>query len=162
MSVFSFMRWLNDTSWSTALREGDNAFPTIESVHILALAFSVGTILIVDLRLMGLVFRRVRASDLIDQLEPWAIGGFIAMFVSGILLFYAEPLKAYTTLAFRIKMVLLVFAGLNVWGFHKGIYQRIQDWDEAMVLPWQAKMTGYLSLTLWLAIIVCGRWTAYF
>ena len=104
MSVFSFIQWLNDTAWSTALRERDNPFPTIESIHVLALAFSVGTILLVDLRLMGLLFRRIRASDLIDQLEPWAIGGFTAMFVSGLLLFYAEPLKAYTTLAFRIKM----------------------------------------------------------
>lgn len=129
---------------------------------MLALGFSVGTILLVDLRLMGLVFRRVRTSDVMNQLEPWAIGGFIAMFASGILLFFAEPLKAYTTIAFRIKMVLLVLAGLNVWIFHKGIYQRIQQWDEAKVIPWEAKMTGYVSIALWLGIIVCGRWTAYF
>jgi hypothetical protein len=161
-SPLSFVTWLNDTPWSIALRENDNPFPVIESVHVLALGVSVGTILWVDLRLMGVGFKRVRALDVIQQLEPWAIGGFIVMFASGLLLFFAEPLKAYTTLAFRIKMVLVALAGLNVWLFNNGIFRRIEQWDEATSVPWQAKMTGWLSLVLWLGIIVCGRWTAYF
>jgi len=162
MSFLQFIQWLNDTHWSTALREGDNAFPIVESFHILALGFSVGTIMLVDLRLMGLSFRRVRASDLIRQFEPWAMGGFSVMLLSGLLLFFAEPLKAYTTIAFRIKILLLILAGLNVWLFHKGIYRRVAQWDDAAVVPWQAKLTGYSSLILWLGIIVCGRWTTYF
>jgi hypothetical protein len=160
--VVGFIQWLNDTAWSTALREGDNAFPVIESFHILALGFSVGTIMLVDLRLMGLLFRRSRASDLIKQLEPWAIGGFTVMFISGVFLFLAEPMKAYTTIAFRIKVVLLILATLNVWLFHRGIYRRVTEWDEGSTIPWQAKMTGYMSMILWLGIIVCGRMTAYF
>jgi hypothetical protein len=161
-TLLGFFQWLNDTPWCTALREGDNAFPVIESFHILALGFSVGTIMLVDLRLMGLLFRRSRATDLIKQLEPWAIGGFTVMFISGLFLFFAEPLKAYTTIAFRVKVVLLILAGLNVWLFHRGIYRRVSSWDDAVSPPWEAKMTGYASIILWLGIIVCGRWTAYF
>src|SRR6266404_8148737 len=118
MPFLQFIQRLNDTHWSTALREGDLAFPIIESFHILALGFSVGMIMLVDLRLMGLSFRRIRASDLIQQFEPWAMGGFAVMIISGLLLFFAEPLKAYTTIAFRIKVLLLILAGLNVWLFH--------------------------------------------
>lgn len=162
MSPLHFVQWLNSTAWSTYLREADNPFPIIESVHVLALGFSVGTILWVDLRLMGVVFRRVRASQVMKQLEPWAIGGFVAMVVSGLLLFFAEPVKAYINWAFRVKMCLLVLAGLNVWIFHKGIYKRVEEWDANLAVPWQAKLTGCLSLVLWLGIIVCGRWVAYF
>jgi hypothetical protein len=162
MSLLQIIQRLNDTHWSTALREGDLAFPIIESFHILALGFSVGMIMLVDLRLMGLSFRRIRASDLIQQFEPWAMGGFTVMIISGLLLFFAEPLKAYTTIAFRIKVLLLILAGLNVWLFHRGIYHRVSQWDDSTILPWQAKLTGYSSLILWLGIIVCGRWTAYF
>jgi hypothetical protein len=78
------------------------------------------------------------------------------------LLLIAEPLKAYTTLAFRLKVIMLVLAVINVLVFHRGIYRKIAQWDKADVLPWQARMTGYLSLILWLGIIIAGRWTAYF
>ncbi len=64
----------------------------------------------VDLRLMGVCMKRERMSDMIAQLEPWAIGGFSIMFVSGFLLLLSEPLKCYTTLAFRLKAVMLVLA----------------------------------------------------
>ena len=162
MSLHELIQWLNNTRWSTALRSGDNAFPFIESIHIVALAFSVGTIMMVDLRLMGIAFRHVRASEIIRHLEPWATRGFSVMLMSGAMLFLAEPEKAYETIAFRIKMVLLLAAGVNVWLFHKGIFRTIDSWDESEVVPWRAKLAGYFSLLLWLGVIVCGRWTAYF
>jgi hypothetical protein len=161
-SLYDFVQWLNDTRFSMALREGDWSFGVIETFHILGLGFSVGTILWVDLRLIGLAMRRERVTDVIDGLEPWAIGGFIVMFVSGVLLLLAEPLKAYSRLAFRLKVVMLVLAAVNVLIFHRGVYRTIDQWDEAEVLPWQARISGYLSLILWLGIIIAGRWTAYF
>lgn len=160
--LYDFVQWLNDTRFSMALREGDWSFAVIETFHILGLGFSVGTILWVDLRLIGLAMRRERVADVIDGLEPWAIGGFIVMFLSGILLLLAEPLKAYSRLAFRLKLVMLVLAAMNVLVFHRGVYRTIDQWDEAEALPWQARISGYLSLILWLGIIIAGRWTAYF
>ena len=160
--LFDFVQWLNETRFSMALREGDWSFAVIETVHILGLGFSVGTIVWVDLRLIGLAMRRERVTDVIGGLEPWAMGGFVVMFLSGILLLLAEPLKAYSRLAFRLKVVMLILAAINVLVFHRGVYRTIAQWDEAEVLPWQAKISGYLSLILWLGIIIAGRWTAYF
>ena len=154
--------WLNFLPFSVWLREKDAPFPIIETVHLLALGASFGTIMWLDLRLMNLLFQRKRVSELVRQLEPWAIRGFTIMFVSGALLFAAEPLKAYSTLAFRLKAAMLILAGLNVWLFHRGIYKTIEAWDDHEVLPWQARFTGWLSMILWLGIIVAGRWTAYF
>ena len=160
--LFDFVQWLNETRFSMALREGDWSFAAIETVHILGLGFSVGTIVWVDLRLIGLAMRRERVTDVISGLEPWAMGGFVVMFLSGIMLLLAEPLKAYSRLAFRLKVVMLILAAMNVLVFHRGVYRTIAQWDEAEVLPWQAKVSGYLSLILWLGIIIAGRWTAYF
>ena len=160
--LFDFAKWLNETPLSTALREKDWPFAIIETFHILGLGFSVGTIVWVDLRLIGVAMRRERVTDIIQGLEPWALGGFLVMFLSGVLLLIAEPLKAYSRLAFRLKVVMLLLAAINVLWFHRGAYRSITQWDEANVLPWQARITGYVSLILWLGIIIAGRWTAYF
>jgi hypothetical protein len=82
------------------------------------------------------------------------------MFVSGSLLILSEPLKCYNTVAFRIKVVLLILAALNVLYFHKRVMHNIDQWDQNM--PWRAKMVGILSLVLWLGVVIAGRWTAYF
>jgi hypothetical protein len=160
--LLSLVTWLNQLPFSVWLREMPYPFPIIETVHILALGASFGTILWVDLRLMNVVMRDRRVSDVIGQLEPTAIIGFAAMFLSGSLLFFSEPLKAYMTWAFRVKAVMLVLAGINIWFFHRGIYTTIHQWDRKKALPWQARFTGLSSLLLWLGIIIAGRWTAYF
>ena len=101
-------------------------------------------------------------SEVVSQLEPWAIRGFMVMFASGLLLFLAEPMKCYTTVAFRLKVVMLILSGLNVWFFHAKVYPKVAEWDNSPVLPWQAQIVGYSSIILWFGIIIAGRWTAYF
>ena len=162
MSLLHFVEWLDDTPFSVYLRESDWSFAGIETIHILALGVSVGMIMWVDLRLTGLVMRRHRASDVVSQLEPWAAGGFVLMFISGAFLLLAEPLKAYTRVSFRLKMLMLILAGLNILYFNARVRRNLTHYDESGVLPWRPRMVGYLSLMLWLGIIVCGRWMAYF
>lgn len=145
-----------------ALRGDDWPFPIIETIHILGLGVSVGFVLWVDLRLLGVTMRRERVSEIVSQLEPWAVGGFVVMFISGFLLLLAEPMKCYTALSFRLKVLMLILAGFNVWYFHAKVYPTVAEWDQAPILPWRARMVGILSLTLWFGIIIAGRWTAYF
>jgi len=85
--VFGFIQWLNGTSWSVYLRESELAFPLTEAIHLIGLGISVGTIMWVDLRLLGLTMTRERVSDVVSRLERWAIGGFLVMFISGLVLF---------------------------------------------------------------------------
>jgi uncharacterized protein DUF6644 len=162
MSLLHLAQWLNETRWSIFLRENDWSFAIIETVHILGLGLSVGIIMWVDLRLVGLALRGHRPADVLRQLEPWAIGGFSVMFLSGFLLLSAEPLKCYTRVSFRLKALMLILAGVNYLYFHTRVRRSLRDFDEARELPWRARMVGYLSLALWLGIIFCGRWMAYF
>jgi hypothetical protein len=158
--LLRFVQWLNDTPISVYLRESDWPFPIIETVHILGLGFSVGTVMWLDLRLLKIAMREAPVADVVEQLEPWAIRGFAVMFISGMLLVLAEPLKCYNTVAFRIKVGLLILAGLNVLYFHRRVIHNMDQWDQNM--PWRAKMVAALSLVLWLGIVIAGRWTAYF
>jgi Family of unknown function (DUF6644) len=161
MHLVNLFQWLNDSPFSVWLREGDWPFPIVETVHILGLSLSVGTIMWIDLRLLGLVTNRYRASEVVGQLEPWAIRGFGVMFVSGLFLFLAEPMKCYTALSFRLKAIMLVLAGLNVLYFHARVSPYLAEWEETPVLPWRPRMVGVVSLVLWFGIIIAGRWTAY-
>ena len=162
MSPLAFSQWLNETPLSLYLRNSDYPFFVIETVHVIALGFSVGTILWVDLHLLGIAMRRERVADVIGQFERPAVIGFVVMFISGFLLFLAEPYKAYITTAFRLKVLMLVLTGLNVWYFHSKVYPSVADSSDARCLPWSAKMVGLVSVALWVGIIIAGRWTAYF
>jgi len=162
VSLLPLIHWLNETGVSVYLRESELAFPLTEAIHLLGLAMSAGTILWLDLRLMGLVMRRDRVSDVVSRLEPWAVLGFTIMFISGFLLFLGKPDNYYSTTPFRIKMLLMPVAGLNVLLFHRSVYPKVARWDLNTAIPWQGRLTGFVSAGLWLVVIVLGRWTAYF
>ena len=153
--------WLASTSGSIALHESLYIYPFVESLHVLTLCVFVGLAAMVDLRLMGLTLRRVPASEVISRLTPWMIAGFIVMIVTGALLFYAIPVRSFHNVFFRLKIGMLIVAGLNVWVFHRKLYRSISEWDLAPYLPARVKAVGAMSLLLWAVIIVSGRMIAY-
>jgi hypothetical protein len=133
----------------------------VESVHVLTLCLFLGLVVIIDLRLLGMIMLKTPASEVVGRLEPWSLAGFIVMVISGALLFYAIPVKAYLNIFFRLKMVFLVLAGANTWVFHRTSFRRMNEWDLDPVPPWRARLTGGVSLFLWAAIVVAGRMIAY-
>ena len=161
MSLLAFCEWLAATGGSIALHESMYMYPIVESSHVLALTLFVGFAVILDLRLLGLILKQVPVSQVTDRLLPWTIGGFIVMNVTGVLLFYAIPIRTYQSIFFRAKVIFLILAGLNVWLFHSRIYQRIAEWDHAIITPRAARRAGVASLILWGAIIIAGRMIAY-
>ena len=161
MSLLGFAQWLANQPWSIALHESLYGYPIVESVHVWALCLFVGLTIIIDLRLTGLTFRTVPVSEVVRRILPWQILGFVLMVVSGVALFYAIPVRSYQNIFFRVKLVLLVVAGLNVWFFNSGVYLRVQSWDREPVPPGRARFAGFASLALWFFIIFCGRMIAY-
>jgi len=151
-----------DSPIGTAIRESDYAFPVIESVHVLAITLLVGTIAVLDLRLLGLVFRGIPVTRVARTVFPLTWSGFAVMLASGLLLFWAEAAKNYSNPAFRIKLVLLVLVGLNPLIFHTTIYRRVHEWELLECSPWRARAAALASLSLWGGIIVAGRAIAYF
>ena len=131
------------------------------TVHVLTLTVFVGTALMMDLRLLGMAMTRVPASEVIARLLPWTTAGFLVMMTSGALLFYAAPMLRYQNVFFRLKMVALVLAVLNVWVFRSTVYRGIAEWDLDPVPPRRARVAGGLSLALWAIMITLGRMIPY-
>ena len=161
MSLLSFVQWLDQTPWSIALHESTWSYPIIESVHVLTLCLFVGMAIILDVRLLGWSFKRTAVSEVTDRLLPWTSAGFAVMVITGALLFYGIPLRTYNNPFFRIKVIALMLAGVNVWMFHSGIFVSVKNWDYDNVPPFRARVAGAVSLFLWSVVVICGRFIAY-
>jgi hypothetical protein len=157
----SLLAWLHDTAFSTVMRESIWAEPIVETVHVLTLSVFLGFVLLLDLRLLDLALRERRVSDLFRQLNPGLFGGFAVMVVTGLMLFSGDPLAFYSTLFFKLKMLMLVLAGVNVLVFNATVGRRLPEWDCGAHTPMGAKATGLVSLVLWIAIVAAGRGIAY-
>lgn len=158
MTLFEICQWMQDTGPAMALLQSRYVFPVVETAHVLGLTVSVGLILLTDLRLIGFTMRREPVSDVTMQLRTWMLSGFAVMFITGILLFYAEAAKLYRSPTFRLKLIFLLLAGINALVFETTIGRSVQDWK---FLPGRAKFAGWASLICWTGVILFGRWTAY-
>src|SRR4030081_220899 len=144
MTPLAFFEWLADTSWSVDLHESQYSYPLIESIHVWTMAVFFGSVVMFDLRLLGLTMRKVPASEVLERLLPLTVAAFVIMVISGTLLFYAIPLRSYQNIFFRFKMLLLLVAGLNVWIFHARVYPKVATWDSDAVPPRPARIAGAL------------------
>lgn len=156
-----FAQWLADTNGSIALHESLYMYPLIESAHVLTLCLFVGTAVMLDLRLLGLTLRQIPVSEVMRRLLPWTLAGFVVMVITGVLLFYAIPVRTYQSIFFRVKVVMLLLAGLNVWIFHRRVQRTMSEWDTRPITPRGARVAATVSLVLWAGIIVAGRMIAY-
>ena len=161
MSLLSFCEWLAGTRGSIALHESLHMYPLIESAHVLTLCLFAGTAMMLDLRLLGLSLRRVPVSEVLDRLLPWTRAGFAVMVVTGALLFYAIPVRTYQSLFFRIKVVMLLAAGVNAALFQRATRKGALAWDRDPMPPLRARVAGAVSLIAWATVIVMGRMIAY-
>jgi hypothetical protein len=161
LSILGICEWIDGTAFSTSIRESIWLFPIIETVHVLGIAASAGTILFVDLRLLGIGMKRERFSDVLEQLQPWTLSAFLVMVITGSLLFVSEAVKCYDSVFFRIKVAMLALAAGNALLFHWKVYPAVEVWDHLPRTPGRARLAGALSLALWIGIIAMGRAIAY-
>jgi hypothetical protein len=150
----SFFRWLTTSPWAKAMNGPEWAFPVVQSLHFIGFALSIGTIAIVDLRMLGLGMRRQRADELAQDLEPWTRAGLAVMLITGPLMFSADAVTYHVNPSFQFKMVCLMLALL----FHFTIHRRAV---RSGVPPIAAKLAGASSLLLWTAVVAGGRMIAF-
>ena len=159
--MLALCKWLEQTWVGASVRESLWLFPAIETVHLLGMAALLGTVGVFDLRLLGWVMRRARVSEMGRRLLPWAWLGFAVQVVTGALLFSSEAIKIYTNPAFRLKMLLIVLAGVQALVFHRTVYRGVAKWDETGLLPVGAKLAGFVSLLLWVGVVAAGRFIGF-
>jgi hypothetical protein len=143
-----------------AMREYLWLYPAVEIVHILGFSILVGSVVMFDLRVLG-ISKAVPVRALARHLLPWSVGALLLIIPTGLLMFSAHAADFLGNRAFQLKMALLLAAGINAAIFHTGPYQSVAAWDTSAAAPAGARASVALSIAIWIAIIACGRLLAY-
>ena len=151
---------LENNAVADVVRSSLWAYPLLESVHLIGLAFVVGAVAMLDLRLVGLS-KSLPVSGLASHILPWVRMAFILVVISGFLLYMSDAEYYTFKVVFWVKIGLIVIAGLNAFLFHRGIYKQVDNWNEDNAPPARARFTGSVSLLVWMGVIVAGRLLAY-
>ena len=161
MPFLAICQWLEGSPVGLTIRQSALLFSALVAIHTLGITLTAGTIWLVDLRLLGFGLRREPVSNVLQQILPWTWAGFALMFSTGVLLFCTEAVMVYGSIAFRIKLALILLAGLNALIFHKTVYRGASTWELSSVTPPRARLAGLLSLTFWIGVVGAGRAIAY-
>lgn len=148
------------TAFARAMREWLWLYPAVEVVHIVGIALLVGSVLLFDLRILGLN-RRIPVEHLARHLLPVAVGALILVVPSGLAMFSAHASEFIVQRTFLIKMLLLFAAGHNAVFFHLAPYRGVAGWSTDAPAPFAAKASALVSIALWIGVISCGRLLAY-
>ena len=150
---------LQESALGAAMRESLYLYPLVEIVHLVGIALLVGSIVSLDLRLMG-VRLKLPAAPTAQHLLPVTVAGFSLAVASGSLLFTTEAASLFFNPAFRLKLILIALGGVNAALFHLGPWRRVAEWQHAPP-PLAARLGGALSTVLWIGALSCGRLIAY-
>jgi len=157
MSLLPFFEWCESTLIGEAIRTSTWAFAVIESIHLLGLALIGGSVLIVDLRLLGFGLRRQEVSELARDAQPWLMGSLLVMVSTGTGLFLSEALKCYYNTSFWVKMTALPLALI----FTFTIRRRVAMSEEGRIGPRLQKLVALVSIALWFCVAAAGRWIGF-
>jgi hypothetical protein len=153
----AFLKSLEDSGVANSLRGSLYYFPFLESVHVMALGVVFGTILVVDLRALGIASTQRPFTRMSTELLRLTWGAFAISAITGSLMFVTNARVYAHNTAFQVKMVLLTLAGINMAVFHLTAGRTVESWDKAPAAPKAGRITAAVSLALWLGIILAGR-----
>jgi hypothetical protein len=144
-----------------ALSGWNQMWAAVQTVHLAAMSLLVVSITLFDLRLLGLVMKRVSVSHLADRLLPATWVGFGLIVITGGLMFVIQAPKYCTNWIFLVKVFLIFLAGVNMAVFHLTVWRNVSNWDESSTTPFSAKLVGSVSVVLWASVVVAGRWIGF-
>ncbi len=157
MDFYSFLYWLEGTGIAYWMTTSWFAFPFIEAFHVIGLALVFGTVAIVDLRLLGVPSTKRPFTEIAAEALRWTWLGFAISVITGLMMFVEKASTYFDNNAFRIKMILLLLAGINMIIFELLIVKTVKNWDVNTRVPLAAKIAGSLSLLFWTGVIIFGR-----
>lgn len=161
MALNEGLAWLEAQPFAMAIAESGWLFPAIEVVHVVALTLVVGSIAMLDLRLLGVSRKDYGVLELAAQTLPWTWGAFALALLSGVLMFVSAATSYAENVPFRIKLILIALAGINMAVFHVTAYRTVHRWNHQLPTPLAARIAGTLSLTFWIGVVFFGRWIGF-
>lgn len=161
MDIQAICGWLQATALAASVRESSILFPSVEALHVLAVAFVAGSVAVVDLRLLGVTAFNRSIRQLMHDVLPFTWSAFGCAVLTGAILLSSAAVSYSRNLPLRLKMILLALAAINMLLFHTTTCREISHWNEAIRTPMPARLAGAASLLLWIMIIACGRWIGF-
>jgi hypothetical protein len=161
MDIAGLLASLEASRLATGIRNSLYLFPLIESVHVLGLAMVFGTIVIIDLRLLGLASTRRPFTDIASDVLKWTWLAFAVTTTTGALMFIVNAGSYYHSVYFRTKMALLVLSGVNMLAFEVTAGRSVHTWDRNAAGPAAGRAVAALSLVVWIGVIFLGRWVGF-
>jgi hypothetical protein len=161
MTLLPLVEAIHASAIAEWMRSSLKAMPVVEAIHVMALAIVFGSILIVDLRLLGFPHTKRAFTRVSNELLRFTWGAFAVAVMTGSLMFAPNAITYYNNTAFRLKLLALLAAGINTAIFQFGTLRGVSSWDRDRDPPAAAKLAGLLSLLLWVAVIALGRWIGF-
>ena len=161
MTIDQLLNLIQQTALATFVREGNWEFPLAECLHVLSIATVFGSILMMDLRLVGLASRDSAVTKLSKEVLPytWVAFGFAA--VTGTIMFVSRATTYGHNTQFLLKFLFMALAAANMLAFHFGAFRRVAEWDGALPPPPSTRLAGALSISLWIIVVFFGRWIGF-
>jgi uncharacterized membrane protein len=160
-SITDLLESLQASSWAVFIHKTPWAFTTIEVIHVFAISLVLGTIAIVDLRLLGIASAKRPFAELSRQVLPFTWAAFVIAVIAGSLLFISRATDYFVNPVFWIKMVLIAAAGINMMIFEFITVRDVQKWNTDPIPPQQARLAGGISITTWILVLLLGRLIAF-
>jgi Family of unknown function (DUF6644) len=152
-SLTQICRWLQNTSWATAIRTSLWAYPFIQLIHFSGLSLWLGTIAVADMRLLGVGTKSQTSGQVRDELFVWNWIGFCTVVLGGFLLFGARATMYVINPAFRVKLGILVPTAL---AWHIFVQWKTPRWAKSLETPAMAKVAGLIELLLWICVVTAA------
>jgi hypothetical protein len=149
--LLPFFQWVDHSALSVEIRASTWQFAVLEMVHLLGLTMLLGTLMVVDLRLFGFGLRHQKVGDLARDVRIWMWSGLWTMVISGVLLFFGEPIKLFGNASFHVKMLLLLLAIV----FQLTLFRTVTS--DRHIPSLIDKVAAVLSLALWFSVGLAGR-----
>ena len=157
-----FALWLASTPPSVFIQE-HNAWtvPAIQSVHIVGIALVMGSVLMIDLRILGLAWTERTLQETTSRFGPWLTGSLWLLLATGLLMVVGEPVRELVTFSFWLKMALVAIGAVVAVAFQRALRRHEQQWEGTLVHRPSIKALAVLTFLVWVGVIFLGRLIAY-
>jgi putative copper export protein len=157
-----FATWLSTTSPSVFLQVHNKwMIPTIQSIHIVGIGIVLGSVFMMDLRILGWAGMDQTLRQTVSRFAPWLTGALCLMLATGILMVIGEPVRELVSFSFWLKMFFVAVGTGIAAVFQITLRKHEQQWEQTLVNRRSIKLLAILTFLIWVCIIVLGRLIAY-
>ncbi|HEV8393577.1 MAG TPA: DUF6644 family protein [Vicinamibacterales bacterium] len=157
-----FALWLASTPPSVFIQEHNAwAIPAIQSVHIVGIALVMGSVLMIDLRILGLAWTEQTLLQTTSRFGPWLTGSLWLLLATGLMMVVGEPVRELVSFSFWLKMALVALGAVVAVAFQRALRRHEQQWEGTLVHRPSIKALAVLTFLVWVGVIFLGRLIAY-